>query len=108
MLKTGIRKSNPNQSTRLRRLLNEDVQDALALHITAKRLCPERESKCMKCSKLGHWAKACRSRSEKRVGEVNFSDTQHDNELFLGELVEIFVVQGEAGDSWKAKVTLNG
>ena len=27
----------------------------------AKRLCPARESKCMKCSKVGHWAKACSS-----------------------------------------------
>ena len=74
----------------------------------AKRLCQARESKCMKCSKVGHWAKACRSHSDKRVGEVNFSDTQHDEEFFLGELTELAAVQAGAGDSWKAKVKLNG
>ena len=51
-----------------------------------KRLCPARESKCIKCSKVGHWAKACRSRSDKRVGDVNFSGTEHDEEFFLGGL----------------------
>ena len=39
-----------------------------------KKLCPARESKCNKCSKVGHWAKACRSpQLVKRVGESAFS-----------------------------------
>ena len=39
-----------------------------------KKLCPARESKCNKCSKVGHWAKACRSpQLDKRVGESAFS-----------------------------------
>ena len=35
-----------------------------------KRRCPARESKCIKCSKVGHWAKAGKPRSGKRVNEV--------------------------------------
>ena len=35
-----------------------------------KRRCPARESKCIKFSKVEHWAKAGKSRSDKRVNEV--------------------------------------
>ena len=74
-----------------------------------KRLCPARESKCNKCSKVGHWAKACKSQSDKRVGEVNFPGRRvEEEEFFLGELTELYAVQGSTGDSWKAKVSLNG
>ena len=55
----------------------------------AKRLCPPRESKYIKCSKVSHWAKACRSHSDKMVGEVNFSGTQYDEEFFLGEVTKL-------------------
>ncbi|KAL9984704.1 hypothetical protein ACROYT_G007030 [Oculina patagonica] len=73
-----------------------------------KRQCPARESKCMKCSKIGHWAKACKSLPDKRVAEVNFTGRQDEGELFLGELTELSAVQGGAGDSWKALVSMNG
>ncbi|KAL9967390.1 hypothetical protein ACROYT_G025604 [Oculina patagonica] len=73
-----------------------------------KRQCPARESKCMKCSKIGHWAKACKSLPDKRVAEVNFTGRQAEGELFLGELTELSAVQGGAGDSWKALVSMNG
>ena len=72
------------------------------------RLYPPRESKYMKCSRLRHWEKACRSLSDKRVGEVNFTDTQHDDEFFLCELTELAVIPGDAEDWRKPKVTLNG
>ena len=72
-----------------------------------KRLCPARESKCNKCSKVGHWAKACRSQSDKRVGEVNFPGRQEEGEFFLGELTELSAAQRSTEDSWKAKVSLN-
>ena len=48
------------------------------------------------------------SHSDKRVDEVNVSDTLHDDEFFLGKLTELAAVQRGAGDSWKAKVKLNG
>ena len=53
--------------------------------------------------------KACRSaQSDKRVGEVKFPGRQEEEEFFLGELTEISAVRGSTGDSWKAKVSLNG
>ena len=73
-----------------------------------KRLCPARESKCNKCYKVGHWAKGCRSQSDTRVGEVNFPRRQEEEEFFLGKLNELSAAQGSTGDSWKAKVSLNG
>ena len=74
-----------------------------------KKLCPARESKCNKYSKVGHWAKACRSAQlDKRVGEVNFPGRQEQDEFFLGELTELSAVRGSTGDSWKVKVSLNG
>ena len=54
-----------------------------------KRLCPTRESKCNKSSKVGHWAKACRSQSDKRVREVNFPGKQEEGEFFQGVLTEL-------------------
>ena len=51
--------------------------------------------------------KACKSRSEKKVNEVSFSDTQ-DEAFFLGELTEVAIVQGQAQSSWKAEVVMNG
>lgn len=68
-----------------------------------KRLCPAREWKCNKCSKGGHWAKACRSQSDRRVGEVNVPRKQEQGEFFLGELAELSAVQRIREDSWKAK-----
>ena len=35
----------------------------------------------------------------KTVGGMNFSDTQHDNEFFLGALTELAAVQRGAGNS---------
>ena len=72
-----------------------------------KRLCPARESKCHKCSKVGNWEKACKSQSDKRVGDVNFLGRQEE-EFVLGELTELYAVQGRTGDSWKAEVSFNG
>ena len=34
----------------------------------------------------------------KKVGVVNFSDIQHDNDFFLGELTELAAVQRGARD----------
>jgi len=49
--------------------------------------------------------KACRSQSDKRVGEVNFPGRQQEEEFFLGELTELSAAQGGTGDSWKANVS---
>ena len=38
----------------------------------------------------------------------NFPGRQEEEEFFLGELTELYAVQGSTGDSWKAKVSLNG
>ena len=51
--------------------------------------------------------KACKSRSDKKVNEVSFSDTQ-DEAFFLGELTEVAIVQGQAQSLWKAEVVMNG
>ena len=88
------------------RLLKHNGQGAWVNH--TQRDCPARESKCNKCSKVGHWAKACRSPSDKRVGEVNFPGRQEEGEFFLGELTELSAAQRSTKDSWKAKVSLNG
>lgn len=73
------------------------------LHPKRLPVCPARESKCNKFSKGGHWAKACRSQSDKRVGEVNFPRKQEQGEFFLGELTELSAVQRSREDLWKAK-----
>ena len=44
--------------------------------------------------------KACKSRSYKKVNE--------DEAFFLGELIEVAIVQGQAQSSWKAEVVMNG
>ena len=44
--------------------------------------------------------KACKSRSDKKVNE--------DEAFFLGELIEVAIVQGQAQSSWKAEVVMNG
>ena len=78
--------------------LKENFHDDLALHM--QRLCLATESKYTKSSKVGHRAKACRSQSARQwPGEMNFSEIQHDNEFFLGELTELAAVQRGAGDS---------
>ena len=67
-----------------------------------KKLCPARESKCKKCSKVGHWVKACRSAQlDKRVGEVHFPGRheEEEEEFLLGELTELSAVRGSTGDS---------
>ncbi len=70
--------------------------------------CPARESKCIKGTKVGHWAKARKSLPDKRVAELNSTGRQDEGELFLGELTELSAVQGGTGDSWKALVSMNG
>ena len=55
----------------------------------------------------GTLGKACKSRSDKKVNEVSFSDTQ-DEAFFLGELTEVAIVQGQAQSSWKAEVVMDG
>ena len=103
-LNQKIQRSPLSLETGQRRLLKHNVQGACVPH--PKRQCPARESKCIKCSKVGHWAKALKSLSDKRVNEVNFSDTQ-DEAFFLSELTEVAFVQGHAQRSWKAKVVVN-
>ena len=44
--------------------------------------------------------KACKPRSDKKVNE--------DEAFFLGELIEVAIVQGQAQSSWKAEVVMNG
>ena len=44
--------------------------------------------------------KACKSRSDMKVNE--------DEAFFLGELIEVAIVQGQAQSSWKAEVVMNG
>ena len=73
-----------------------------------KQECPAKDSKCNKCDKRGHWARACKSQPEKSVGAVGFSEVLHDEDVFLGELTEIDAIQGGAREPWKAKIKMNG
>ena len=51
--------------------------------------------------------KACKSRSDKKVNEVSFSDTQ-DEAFFLDELTEVAIVRRQAQSSRKAEIVMNG
>ena len=105
MLKTGFRKRNPNTKNMAEKTAEGRCTTCFGPPHTIRR---PSKSKCLKCSKVGHKDKTCRSLSDKRVGEGNFSETHHDDAFYIGELTELAAVQGGAGDSRKAKVTLNG
>ena len=72
-----------------------------------KRLCPARESKCRYCSKVAHWAKACKSNPGKRVSKVNLSQ-HHEENFFIGEVTELDTVSVDTRESWMAEVKFNG
>ena len=68
-----------------------------------KKNCPAvfKNSKCAKCSKTGHWARACKSVN---VNEVAPSDL----DFFMGEVIDIETVHSCTVGSWKAKVGVQG
>nr|XP_058955069.1 uncharacterized protein K02A2.6-like [Pocillopora verrucosa] len=69
--------------------------------------CPAKDSKCNKCFKKGHWAKACKSQLKKKVGEVSCPEVELEGEFFLGQLTKVDMVEGNSKESWKAEVKLN-
>ena len=73
----------------------------------SKQECPAKDSKCNKCFRKGHWAKACRSQLKKKVGEVSCPEIEFEGGLFLGQLIEVDVVEGNPKASWKAQLKLN-
>ena len=54
-----------------------------------KKTCPASFSKCNKCSKIGHWAQACKSSKPGKVFEV----AEEEKSSFLGEIVDVCEVQ---------------
>ena len=46
-------------------------------------------TKCNKCFKKGHWAKACKSQLKKKVGEVSCPEVELEGEFFLGQLTKV-------------------
>ena len=74
----------------------------------SKQECPAKDSNCNKCSKKGHWAKACKSQLKKEVEEVySCPEVELEGEFFLGQLTEVDMVEGNSKESWKAEVKLN-
>ena len=74
----------------------------------SKQECLAKDSKRNKCSKKGHWAKACKSQLKKKVGEVySCPEVELEGEFFLGQLTEVGMVEGNSKESWKAEVKLN-
>ena len=69
-----------------------------------KKTCPARFSKCNKCSKIGHWAQACKSSKPGKVFEV----TEEEESFFLGEIVDVSEVQSNPTKSlWIATVLVD-
>ena len=67
----------------------------------AKKICPARASKCRKCSKIGHWAQACRGSKQGKLFEVQVEEES----FFLGEMVDLHEVQSNTATSpWTATV----
>ncbi|CAB3981208.1 Transposon Ty3-G Gag-Pol poly [Paramuricea clavata] len=62
--------------------------------------CPARNSMCNKCSKVGHWAKVCRTKMVAEVVKENSDDDE--NYEFLGE------VSSQNNAQWKANLKLDG
>ena len=56
----------------------------------------ERESKCNKLAKVGHWTKAFKSCPGKRVAEVKLTEDQYDDDFFLCEIAEVYAIKGGA------------
>jgi len=54
-----------------------------------KKTCPAHLSKCKKCSKIGHWAQACKS---SKLGKL-FEVAEEEESFFLGEIVNLGEVQ---------------
>jgi len=54
-----------------------------------KKTCPAHLSKCNKCSKIGHWAQACKSLKPGELIEV----AEEEESFFLGEIVNLSEVQ---------------
>ena len=74
----------------------------------SKQECPAKDSKCNKCFKKGHWAKASKSQLKKKVEEVySCPEVELEGEFFLGQLTEVDMVEGNSKESWKAEVKLN-
>ena len=75
----------------------------------SKQECPARDSKCNKCFKKGHWAKACKSQLKRKVEEVySCPEVELEGEFLLGQLTEVDMVEGSSKESWKCEVKLNG
>ena len=66
----------------------------------SKQECLAKDSKRNKCSKKGHWAKACKSQLKKKVGEVySCPEVELEGEFFLGQLTEVDMVEGNSKES---------
>ena len=67
-----------------------------------KKTCPASFSECNKCSKIGHWAKAC-----SKPGKV-FEVAEEEKSSFLGEIVDVCEVQSNPTKSpWIATVLVD-
>ena len=73
----------------------------------SKQECPAKDSKCNKCFIKGHWAKACRSQLKKKVGEIRCPEAKFEGDFFLGQLIDVDMVEGNSKESWKVKLKLN-
>ena len=107
----GARGQNKNWMPRAGKNTNERKSESKCFWCLGprhqKQACPARESTCNKCHKKGHWARACRSEPGTTVEAVGFSEELYES-AFLGKLAEMDAIQGEAGQSWTAKIKVNG
>ena len=70
--------------------------------------CPAMRAECNKCHRIGHYAKCCRTRVEKKkkVREVNFDSG--DDTFFLGDVIKSeSEVQNMPKDAWTINLTVN-
>ena len=96
-------KEKPSENSKEKNPSDQKCQRCLG-NFHPKKTCPARLSKCKKCSKIGHWAQACKSSKPGKLFEV----AEEEESFFLGEIVNFSEVQSNAAKSpWMATVLVD-
>ena len=78
-------------------------------------MCPASDSICNKCSKKGHWAKACRSQAyqycSKKINEISRQEidesSSEEDAYFMGEIINLDAVGHPSNKPWTADIEIN-